>query len=198
MAGIMDVINKAVGSFAGGAPSPSPQSSSGLPGYYKALGIEDGDAAYDTEAEIIAIAKLVTTGQFCLLWSKTVPAQQQMAWGFGTPVLAANQGYLWFAIVDKTTEFDEGQIRLQQCDANKYRTIVVQELATTGLHTATNTTIATALTNDKNVAVALPEQVQYPKVGEDSKLEIWYKNLSGTLANIDAAGFKIPATIFPV
>lgn len=195
---LIDVLKGALGAFPGGAPQPSPQSNSGLPGYYKNVQVTDGDAAYDTMAEVIAIAKLVTVGQYCMLWSKAISPQQQWAWGYGTAVLPDNQGYMWFAIIDVTTEFMIGDVRLQQCDANRYKTVVVQELADSQLHSATNTTLLTAAILDKKQMIALPEQIQYPKVGQDSKMEIWYKNISGTLANIDSLGWRIPATVYPL
>lgn len=188
-------ISNLLGNIAGGN---KPAAAANQPGYFKHIGITDGDAAYDTMAEVIAIAKTLTTGQFGLLWSKTIPPQQKWAWGYGSPVLSENQGYLWFAIIDVTTEFMAGQLRLQQCDANRYKTIVVQEFADSQLHSVTNTTLATATLTDKRQMLALPESVQYPTVGQDSKIELWYKHESGTLANIDSAGFKIPATIYPL
>ena len=52
------------------------------------VGITDGDAAYDTMAEVLAIIGALAAGSvFTLIWEKTVPAQQTIAWGFGNPAL---------------------------------------------------------------------------------------------------------------
>jgi hypothetical protein len=191
----MSILNKILGMGSKVMPN---QSQSEAPGYFKHAGIDDGDAAYDTEAEVIAVAKTLTTGVYGLLWEKTVSPQQEWSWGYGNGVLSDNQGYLWFCLVDKTTEFMKGNLRLCQGDANGFKKFVIQDFADSQLHSQTNTTVETATLTDRKSMIALPEAVAYPKVGQDSKLFLEYKHIAGTLANIDGAGFRIPVTIRPL
>jgi hypothetical protein len=184
--------------FMGGGSKVASKGNTGLPSYKRYFQTEDGDAAYDTDAELVTIVKALTTGVFSIFWQKTVPAQQQMRWGFGSAALPDNQGYWWFAIIDATTEFMGGVVRLCQSDANGYRKLVVQEVSDSQLHSTTNTSVATATLIDKAQMMPLPEKIEYPKVGEDSKLQIEYKFLTGTKANTDVLGFRVPGTIYPI
>ena len=80
-------------------------------------------------------------------------------------------------------------------NARRTRTIVVQEMADSQLHSTTVTTIATAALLNKEEMIALPEQVQFPKVGEDSYLQLRYILITAATA-ADAAGFQIPVTVY--
>jgi len=160
------------------------------------LGITDGDAAYDTMAEVLAIIGALGAGSvWTKIWEKTVPAQQQIRWGFGSPAYPQNQGYMWFASLDTGTAFQTGVLRLVQ--ANSRETIVktVLEIDDTRLHTATKTTLTTATPLSKDDMIALPEKVEFPRVGEDSLLQLWYRCIAVATLE-DDVGFSIPVTIY--
>ena len=160
------------------------------------VGVLDGDAAYDTVAEVAAIIDAQAAGGiFELIWQMTIPAQQQIRWGFGSPEFQVNQGFMWFAALDITVGFQEGILRLVQANARETRVLTVLEVQTNGLHTQTNTTLATATPNDRNQQLALPEKVEFPKVGQDSLLQLWFRTTLVT-TTVDQVGFQIPITIY--
>lgn len=157
------------------------------------LGITDGDAAYDTVAEVLALIGGV--GVWTKVWQMTVPAQQRIRWGFGSPALAHNQGYMWFCILDVALDFSVGVVRLVQANARETRAFTVLEVDDTRLHGTTVTTLATATPVNINEMIALPEKVEFPLVGEDSSLQLWYKLITAA-TTADGAGFSIPITIY--
>lgn len=160
------------------------------------VGITDGDAAYDTMAEVLAIIGALAAGSvWTKIWEKTVPAQQQMRWGFGSPATPHNQGYMWFCSIDTNVDFQVGVLRLRQSNARETLVLTVLEADDTRLHLATVTTLTTATPNDINQMMALPEKVEFPKVGEDSKLQLWYRCVTAATAE-DNVGFSIPVTIY--
>jgi len=157
------------------------------------LQIADGDADFDTVAEVIAL--IGAAGVETIIWERTTPAQEEISWGFGKPTLPANQGYMWFAMLDAGTDFSIGTLKLAQSSHSRRRTIIVAEYADSQLHSVTNTSAATAALLNKEDMLALPEQVQYPKVGEDSYLQLRYVLITAATA-ADAAGFAIPVTVY--
>lgn len=160
------------------------------------LGITDGDAAYDTMAEVLAIIGALAAGSVSTkIWQKTVPAQQQIRWGYGSPALPHNQGYMWFCSIDTGTDFQVGKLRLVQANARETVTFVVMEVGDSRLHLATVTTLTTATPVDINQMMALPEKTEFPKVGEDSKLQLWYQCITAATAE-DNVGFSIPITVY--
>lgn len=160
------------------------------------FGVTDGDAAYDTMAEVLAIIGALAAGSvWTLVWQKTVPAQQQIRWGFGSPAQPMNQGYMWFASLDSGTGFQSGVVRLVQANSRQTKQLTVLEVDDSRLHTATSTTLATATPLNKNEMIALPEKVEFPKVGEDSLMQIWYRCIAVATAE-DDVGFSIPVTVY--
>lgn len=176
-----------------GGMRPQVQSNN-LVAFKSYVGVQDGDDDFDTQSELAAIINNSPTN-FTKLWELTVPAQQMIRWGSGSAVAQRNQGYLWFAAVDESTGFEEGIFRLVLSNARETRTLVVAELDTRRTHTQTNTTLATATPTDINEMIALPEQVQFPAAGEDSKLQLFWKTVSAT-TTVDAVGFSIPITVY--
>ena len=167
-----------------------------LVGFGTDLVVSDGDALYDTSAEVAAIIQANTGlgGPYFLCWSMTVPAQQILAWGSGSPSQQRNQGYMWFYAMDAGTDFEDGNLRLVISNARSTRVRVVKEMNTQRLHTATATVAAGAPT-DINSMVALPEQVAFPKVGENSLMQLFFQStVLGT--TVDQCNFSIPATIY--
>lgn len=184
-------LQRLLGGFKPGAPE-----SSGIIPFKAHLGITDGDAPYDTMAEVLAIIGALAAGSvWTKIWEMTVPAQQQMRWGYGNPALPHNQGYMWFCSLDSGTGFETGVLRLVQSNARETLLRVVAQIDDTRLHTATSTTLATATPLNINEMIALPEKVEFPKVGEDSKLQLWYRAIAVPAAE-DDVGFSIPVTIW--
>jgi len=155
--------------------------------------IPDGDAAFDTAAEVFAL--IGAAGVWTNIWEMTIPAQQAVHWGYGSPATPQNQGYMWFAMLDSGTNWSVGVVRLAQINARRTRTEIVAEIADSALHSTTVTTIATAALLNKNEMYALPEKVEKPLVGEDSLIVIQYRLITAATA-VDAAGFKIPITVY--
>lgn len=168
----------------------------GLKPYATSLVVGDGDAAYDTAAEVGAIVQANTgNAAFTLIWQMTIPAQQIIGWGSGTMAQGGrNQGFVSFAAQDVGTDFEDGILRLQVANARQTRSQMVQEFNTQRLHTQTATTVATATPTDINQMVALP-LLNAPKGGQDDLLQLWFRTtIPGT--TVDSVTFSIPATIW--
>jgi len=157
------------------------------------FGVTDGDAAYDTSAEVAAIIQANTANaSFTKIWEHTVPAGQMIAWGHGNPNQQRNQGYLWFAAIDLTSDFEDGTLRVQVANARETRIQFVADFDTRSLHTVTPTTMITATLTDINTMRPLPFTGLWVK--EDSRLQLWFRtNNPGT--TVDATDFSLPITI---
>jgi len=167
-----------------------------LVGFGTSLIVGDGDAPYNTSAEVAAIIEANTTNTaFTLIWEQTVPAQQVFAWGSGSARAQRNQGFMHFFALDVGTGFEEGTLRLAVSNARGTRIRIVKELNTQRLHTTVSTTAITATPTDINTMVALPEQVAFPKVGQDSLMQMYFRT-SIVTTTVDACEFSIPATIY--
>jgi len=195
---VMDLLSGILGPLGNlglGKVGPKGQAATQMP--FKAhVGVTDGDFAYDTMAEVSAIIGALAAGSvWTKIWQKTVPAQQQIRWGYGSPALPHNQGYMWFCSIDSGTDFQVGVLRLVQTNARETIVYVVLEVDDTRLHGTTVTTLATATPTDINTMIALPEKTEFPKVGEDSKLQLWYRCIIAATAE-DNVGFSIPITVY--
>lgn len=192
------MVMQLLGSVAGGLLTPKGRETmppTQMP-FRKHLRIEDGDAAYDTMAEVLAIIGALAAGSvWTKIWEMTVPAQQKIAFGFGSPAFPDNQGYMWFCSIDTGTDFQVGELRLVQCKARETVSLVVAEFDDSRLHGNTITTLATATPVDKKEMMALPEKIEFPFIGEDSKLQLWYRCITAATAE-DNVGFSIPITIY--
>lgn len=157
--------------------------------------VPNGDAAFDTSAEVAALVEANTaSGIFALIWQLTVPAQQAFMWGFGGVEAQRNQGFMHFLALDAGTGFEEGEVRLIIADANSRNRRVITTLNSTPLHTTTNTNVGTAIPLDINAKTPLPLQVPY-RATEDSLLQIEFRTLVAT-TTVDQVDFVIPATQF--
>ena len=167
-----------------------------LTGFASSLVVQDGDAAYDTSAECAAIIQANTgNNSFTKFWQMTVPAQQIIRFGSGSPNQQRNQGYCHYFALDVGTDFEEGILRLVVSNARETVTRVVMEMNSQRLHTTTATTAITATPTSIDDMVAIPEQINSPAAGEDSLLQLWFKTtIPGT--TVDAVGFSIPCTIY--
>ncbi len=172
-----------------------PQQATQMP-FKTHVGVTDGDDDYNTQAEVFAIIDALAAGSvWTLIWQKTVPAQQQIRWGFGSPAQPQNQGYMWFASLDEGVDFTEGKLRLVQANARQTRQLTVLEIDDARLHASDVTTLATATPLSKDDMIALPEKVEFPRVGEDSLLQLWYRVITPASTE-DAVGFSIPITVY--
>lgn len=193
--GVLGQINGLIGGLGGGASQGKQSRFTQMP-YRMNLGITDGDAAYDTMAEVLAIIGALAAGSvWTKVWEKTVPAQQGIRWGFGSPAFPHNQGYMWFCSLDTAINFQEGVVRLRQANSREIINYTVIEQEDSRLHLPTVTTLTTATPTSINDMVALPEKVEFPIVGEDSKLQIWYRCITVATAE-DNVGFSIPVTVY--
>jgi len=169
-----------------------------LVGFATDLVVQDGDSAYDTPGEVAAIVQLNTavTTAFSVIWQMTVPAQQILAWGSGSPSQQRNQGYMWFYAMDNTTAFETGNLRLVIANARSTRVRVVKEQNDQRLHTTSFASITAAQPTDINNMIALPEQVAFPKVGENSLMQLFYQTTVTSGGTVDICNFSIPSTIY--
>ena len=159
------------------------------------MNITDGDAAYDTMAEVLAIIGALAAGSvWTKIWERTVKAQKTERWGYGSPTQPHNQGYMWFCSIDATTNFQIGKLRLIQNNANESRPVLCLEMDDSRLHLQTVTSLTTATPTSINDMLALPEKVEHPQCGEDSKLQMWYRCVTPATAE-DDVGFSIPVTV---
>jgi len=187
IAGIGNTMGKKVG---GGAPQPD--------GFKSFVGPLDGDALYDTAAEIFAIINAIPAANvFHTIWERTIPAQQKVSWGFGSPAMPSNQGYLWFFCLDNGAAWCEGTIRLVQMNHSRTRRLVVAELPTTQLHAvgAAPPVAGEGPLINKEEMIALPEKVEFPVVGEDSIIGIEMSRTEVATVG-DGLDFRIPITLY--
>lgn len=161
-------------------------------GYFTSMTIEKGDSSYNTIAKIIALAPVV--GSKMRIWEYTVPAQQAIAWGYGSPLTPDNQGYIWFCIMLAATGFDQGTVLLSHENYSRHQSVVVDEFNDGLTHTAVSTTLITARDLNKKTLKPLPERLDLPVVGQDSRLVIDYTAI--VLVAEDTGGFDIPATVY--
>lgn len=155
------------------------------------LKVEDGDFGWETQAKVFALIGAV--GSYWRIWQKTVPAQTLIRWGYGSPALPDNQGYLWFAAGLTTTSFDIGMLRIMQENYSGHLQLTVAELPDSSLHSTDYSTVAKATLVDRNQMIAFPEKTEFPRVGQDSRLVLMYR--PDTLVAEDYAQFSIPITI---
>jgi len=160
-------------------------------GFRTDVQIEDGDDAYDTAAEVFAAIGAVA-GVWTTIWEMTIPAQQAVHWGYGSPATPQNQGYMYF-FAASAAAYDVGTLRLVQLNARRTKIVPVAELADVSLH-GNVAAIADPSLIDKNEMIPLPEKVEFPLVGEDSIIALWYRAI--TLVVETQAGFKIPITVY--
>tara|TARA_Y100000310_G_scaffold343319_1_gene450373 strand:+ start:108 stop:635 length:528 start_codon:yes stop_codon:yes gene_type:complete len=108
----------------------------------------------------------LSTTEFKKLGTFTVGAQRLYHWGSGTAAEQQNQGYIYMANVDDQGTTFHGTVRFIQSNAQETQTIVVIEKSTRNLNGSQTV---------KDQQIPLPEQTQFPLVGEDSKLIVEMK-----------------------
>ena len=141
-------------------------------------------------ADLDVIGSDVTTvaGQWVDINSGfTVPAQTLAHVGFGDSEHPDNQGYLYIYFEDTAAAETVGRVRLVQRNAQETVTFVVGEWNLANTHgSATN----------KAMMIALPEQTQFPLVGEDSKIILQCYTVGASSVDKDNSYVYVPVTLY--
>jgi hypothetical protein len=165
-----------------------------LRSYNASVTVVDGDASYDTVAEVSALVEAGSAGQnFNLIWEKTIPAQQVIYWGYGDPNQQRNQSFNWFAAADLTTDIEDGILRLAVTNATRTNSVVVAEFNTANMHTTDDTSLSTLQPTDINSKVPLPLQTAIA-AGEDSYIQLFFKTQSPA-GTVDGVNFSLGITV---
>lgn len=167
-------------------------------GFRTDVQIEDGDAGFATTADVVALINAIAAGVWATIWEMTIPAQQMVHWGYGSPATPQNQGYMWFGSSSGVgATWEVGVLRLVQQNARRTKKLVVAEIADRALHAVV------AAANDgggpllnKNEMIALPEKVEFPLVGEDSIISLEYRPITVIVGVATSIGFKVPITVY--
>lgn len=163
--------------------------------------IEDGDASYNSESEVVALAKKASSSAAGLIWQKTIQALQVVRVGFGSPEFPDNQGYFDFVAADNNAEFIEGQISIWGNSPSGSRPIWYFETYSSQCHKlpwVTGTDALGYFVNDRRERCPMPLQgpdEDKPPLGEDMRLQLWFKPTKGTLANLDEIAVRLPVLI---
>lgn len=115
-----------------------------------------------------------------------VPAQEQYRWGYGRAKNPENQGYMYVLLQNTTPSEVTGSFRIAQTNAQETNKLVVYEDDSETLHGSKS---------DRTQQKPLPEQVNKPKVGRDSKLILEFYPDSDGSVTVDSENSEI---ILPV
>lgn len=154
---------------------------------------------WDTALETTSNEITCTAGIWTVVGRYKVGAQNLVRVGYGSPAFPDNQGYMYFAFYDDTATnsvLEEGKIRIVQRDSEGVISRVIGEWRTNELR---------GDVNDRKQKIALPEQVRFPFVGEDSYIELQFKADAtddlidvavGTAAGLDI--WQLPVTVYVI
>jgi len=160
----LGVLGNLLGGLMGGV-APQAAGPQVIGRYQRSLAHTDWwDSALETDTSNHEIT--CTAGQFVVIGRYQVKPRQRIHFGFGIAGQDANQGYMYLALYDDTATnsvLEEGKVRLTLRSYDNFRIVPVGEWRTEQLR---------GDKNDKAKQIALPEQVQFPWVGEDSYLAI--------------------------
>lgn len=193
-----NIVGGILGNLGGGLLRPEPQEQAHAP-FKRHMVVTDGlpAAVFGTAALVDAILIAGAVGAWTLVWQTIVAAQQRYRWGFGSPATPQNQGYMWFYSLDAGVDFSVGLVRLVQCSARGLRPRTALEVDSASLHAPVAApTVITAPLINKNEMIALPEKREFPKVGEDSLMQIWYYLLVPNSGAAGVTNFSIPVTVY--
>src|ERR1051325_11732444 len=70
-----------------------------------------------TVADLWTSSQTTASGKFVKLGSYTVPAQQEISWGWGSPLTPDNQGYVYVLLKNVSNATVQGVIRLAVSNA---------------------------------------------------------------------------------
>jgi len=160
----LGILGNLLGGLMGGV-APQAAGPQVIGRYQRSLAHTDWwDSALETDTSNHEIT--CTAGQFVVIGRYQVKPRQRIHFGFGIAGQDANQGYMYLALYDDTATnsvLEEGKVRLTLRSYDNFRIVPVGEWRTEQLR---------GDKNDKAKQIALPEQVQFPWVGEDSYLAI--------------------------
>lgn len=108
----------------------------------------------------------------------TVPAQERYRWGYGRAINPENQGHMYVYLQDGSSNEVIGSLRIGQTNAQETTKLVVYENESDTMHGSKS---------DRTQQQPLPEQVDKPKVGRDSKLILEFNPDADTPVTIDEA-----------
>jgi len=188
----LGILGNLLGGLMGGV-APQAAGPQVIGRYQRSLAHKDWwDTGLETASGLIS----VTAGQWTIIGRYQVKPRQRVHFGFGIAGQDANQGYMYLAVYDDTATnsvLEEGKVRLTERSYDNFRIVPVGEWRTEQLR---------GDKNDKNKQIALPEQVQFQWVGEDSYLcieflpdatDIITATAIGTAAGEDV--WNLPVTI---
>lgn len=168
-----------------------------IPGVLK---IEDGDDAYNTAAEVFALANAATAGgAYVTIWKRTIPPQEAARWGSGGVANPYAMRVANFVLLDTNTAFLDGDIQLMVEDATGYGLAPISDYSTNALRVAgpvdTNKDNAQDYIQfDRQIGTPMPEQGE--AATRDDKLVVRFRKGAGQTATADKAYFELPYTRF--
>ena len=133
----------------------------------------------------------IQTGRFEELATFKVPASTEYSWGYGRASAPENQGYIYVELETESNTEVSGTLRLKQESATGRQTRVVADM---------NLDKLDASKSNRTNQVPLPEQVEFPKVTQDSYLVVEVKatNADGEVIDLDSDAEGLVDVILPV
>lgn len=119
-----------------------------------------------------------------------IPPQQTYRYGYGTAQREANQGYLFVDLKDDASSPANisGKVRLVQEDANGLnKKVVFEEQAD----------VLNGSESDRTQKIPLPEQINFPQVGEDSYMKVEFYPVASSPGSLSYSNSTIyvPTTV---
>lgn len=112
-------------------------------GYPSTLTVEQGDAGFNTEADVAALATVIA-GVTARIYEHSIPPRYSKVWGSGAYGVQSNQGYWWFFIIDDGVDFQTDIVTLAVESYDRHTFIPVEEKSDNILHAIDNTDPGTA------------------------------------------------------
>ena len=117
----------------------------------------------------------------------TVPAQTLARTGFGDQDHPDNQGALYIYFEDTSGAETVGRVRIVQRNAQETLTKVIGEWNLASTHGSKT---------NRAMMIALPEQVGFPMVGEDSKIVLQCYTVAASSVDKDNSYVYVPVTLY--
>jgi len=142
-------------------------------------------------SDFSSTATSVVTTDYTKIGSYTVPAQTEVAVGYGTPREPENQGYIYFVSKDTGGSALEGMLRIVVANSEETRLHKVFE---------ERTDVLSGSATLRTQKVPLPEVLNYGALGrrprEDDKIQLWLKADSAGTWSPTQSTVYIPVTIY--
>lgn len=117
----------------------------------------------------------------------TVPAQTLARTGYGDQEHPDNQGVLYLYFEDTSAAETVGRVRIVQRNAQETRSLVIGEWNLASTHGSKT---------NRAMMIALPEQTQFPMVGEDSKIILQCFTVAASSVDKDNSFVYVPVTLY--